>query len=123
MKKRCLNRNRSDFKYYGGRGISVCEEWQFNFENFYNWAISNGYADNLTLDRIDPNKNYCPENCRWATQKEQCENRRNNRLITAFGKTHTISQWAQITGIKFTTIKGRIDRLGWSAEKALSVKK
>ena len=123
MKKRCLNNNRRDFKYYGGRGIKVCDEWKENFKCFYEWAMSSGYADNLTLDRIDANGNYKPSNCRWVTMKEQCENRKSNRLISAFGETHTISQWAQKTGLKFTTIKGRIDRLGWSAEKALSNKK
>lgn len=122
IKTRCFNQNRLDFKYYGGRGIKVCDEWKDNFQAFYDWAMANGYSDKLTLDRIDVNENYEPSNCRWISQKMQCENRNSNRLISAFGKTHTISQWAEITGIKFTTIKGRIDRMGWSNEKALSTK-
>ena len=120
MLTRCYNTHRKDYSYYGGRGITVCDEWKSNFLLFYDWAIVNGYSDKVTLDRKDVNGNYCPENCRWLTRKEQNENKSNNRLITAFGETHTINQWSQITGIKFTTIKGRIDRLGWEAEKAVS---
>lgn len=120
MKARCNNPMRPDFKHYGGRGITICAEWLNSFEAFYNWAINNGYAENLTIDRIDVNGDYCPENCRWVTMQTQCLNRKSNRKITAFGYTYTISQWAQITGLKFTTIKGRLDRLGWSAEKALT---
>ena len=122
MLKRCFNQKRECFKYYGGRGITVCDEWRDSFKAFYDWAMSSGYSDTLTLERNDVNGDYCPQNCRWATMKEQCENRKSNRFLSAFGETHTISQWAQITGLNFTTIKGRIDRLGWDAEKALFTK-
>jgi hypothetical protein len=104
---------------YGGRGITVCDEWQ-TFEPFCKWAMSNGYDDCLTLDRINVNGNYEPSNCRWATPKEQANNRRTNHLLTHDGETHTIKEWAEILGINHRTLVGRINQLGWSVEKALN---
>ena len=78
MKARCGNPSATGFSNYGGRGIHVCSQWINNFEEFYHWAVSNGYADNLTIDRINNDKGYCPDNCRWVTMKDQQNNRRNN---------------------------------------------
>lgn len=118
MKERCYNSNHSQYKDYGGRGISICEEWKNDFMSFYNWATNNGYADNLTIDRTNNNGNYCPENCKWSTRKEQGNNQRTNHLLTYNNKTQTISQWADEVGINVRTLRTRISR-GWSVQDAL----
>lgn len=110
MKDRCKNTKNSHFLHYGGRGIRVCEEWQNSFESFYEWAMSHGYADNLTIERVDINGNYEPSNCRWATAKEQQNNKRTNLFIEAFGQTHTLKEWSEITGIIYTTLYSRYRR-------------
>lgn len=108
MKSRCLNTNSEKYPIYGGRNIKICDEWLTNFNNFYNWSIVNGYADNLSIDRIDVNGNYEPSNCRWIDNKQQANNRRNNHLITFNNETHTMAEWSDITGINYDTIKYRI---------------
>jgi hypothetical protein len=121
MKQRCSNPNVISYKYYGAKGVSVCEEWQ-NFTNFCAWALANGYEDNLTLDRKNSSGNYEPSNCRWATNKEQQNNTSYNRLITLHGETHNITQWADIIGVPKTTLYNRMRR-GWDIERALTTKK
>lgn len=119
MVQRCTNPNNTDFHNYGGRGITVCEEW-LDFENFKKWAIENGYADDLTIDRADVNGNYEPSNCRWTSSKKQNNNRRNNRLLTFNGETHTMAEWADITGIRYAVLACRIINHKWSVERALT---
>jgi hypothetical protein len=121
MKTRCYNPASDAYDRYGGRGIKVCEDWKNSFVSFFDWAMSNGYADNLTLDRINNDGNYSPDNCRWSTKQEQNNNRRCNRMITYNGKTQNVAQWARELGIKRVTLQNRLNR-GWSVEKALSKK-
>lgn len=120
MKGRCYCKGYIDFHLYGGRGISVCDEWKNDFESFKNWAFQNGYSDNLTLDRIDNDKGYSPDNCRWATVKEQANNRRSNHYVTYDGVTRTLAQWAELTGINYDCLKSRISKLNWPLEKAFT---
>ena len=117
---RCLNPNNKDYSNYGGRGITVCDEWR-KPENFFGWAFLNGYSADLTLDRIDTNKGYSPENCRWVTGAEQQRNKRNNRIIEYNGETHCVAEWAEITGISGGTISSRL-RYGWTPEEILTIK-
>lgn len=122
MKGRCYYKNNDNYKYYGGRGITICEEWKNNFMSFYNWAICNGYNEKLTIDRIDVNGNYEPNNCRWLTFKEQSNNRRNaknSRYLTYRGKTKTLSQWCKEYDINVSTLSCRVNKLKWTDEKAL----
>lgn len=119
IKNRCYCKTASNYKYYGGRGITVCDEWLHDFQAFYDWAMANGYDDSLTIDRIDVNGNYEPSNCRWITQKAQMNNYSRNRLITYNGKTQTMSQWADELGIKYDTLESRLNRLKWSIERAM----
>lgn len=121
MKQRCLNPNSRNYSNYGGRGITVCEDWKYSFENFYNWSLGNGYNDNLSIDRIDNNLGYCPENCRWTDGHTQANNTRHNKMLTHNGKTRTMSEWSKETGIKYQKIKDRLNKCGWSVEQALSI--
>lgn len=95
MKQRCYNENDKAYKDYGGRGITVCEEWLHDFQAFYDWSMKNGYRDDLSIDRKDVNGNYCPENCRWATIKEQVNNTRRNIILEYNGKKQTLSQLSE----------------------------
>jgi len=119
MKSRCENGNDKKYYLYGGRGIKLCAEWH-DASVFICWALKNGYSEDLTIDRIDPNGNYCPENCRWATQKEQGNNKRNNLFITINGTTRTATQWEDALGLRRNVVHNRVNR-GWSPEKAVLV--
>lgn len=107
MRKRCRNENSSDYKYYGGKGVSVCDDWN-DYASFRNWALSNGFKDGLTIDRIDSSCGYSPENCRWISIKEQSNNRTNNRRFTHNGENHTIAEWSEITHIPYHTLYMRL---------------
>ena len=109
MRSRCRNKNTPQYKDYGGRGISICSEWD-NFLVFKSWARANGYDDSLTIDRINNDGNYCPENCRWVTHKEQNNHRRSNRIIN--GKT--LAEWARISGINYNTLLSRLKKMSLS---------
>ena len=118
MRNRCNNPRTPRYSDYGGRGIVVCDEWD-SYSVFENWAMSHGYTDELTIDRIDNNESYSPENCRWSTVKEQNRNTRKNHLISFNGETHCISEWAEITGLSSVCIQNRI-RYGWSINDILT---
>lgn len=119
MKRRCYNKRQADYHSYGGRGITICDEWLNDFQAFYDWAMANGYADNLTIDRKDVNKGYSPDNCRWVTQKVQQNNRRNNHLITYNGETMTATQFAEKYNMNYSTLITRLSR-GWDIDKIMS---
>lgn len=107
IKGRCNNCKNKAYSYYGGRGIKACQEWDTSYETFRKWALANGYRDDLTIDRINVNGNYCPENCRWVDVKTQMNNTRANRRITQNGETRTMAEWAERTGIAYETIRYR----------------
>ena len=119
MKRRCNNPNAINYDRYGEKGITVCTEWT-EFSNFYEWAINHGYAENLTIDRIDTNEQYNPSNCRWVTYKKQNNNKRNNFFITFNEKTHTLHEWSEILNINYNTLWRRIKRDNWSIERAFT---
>ena len=118
MRNRCNNKNSDAYEDYGGRGISVFPEWENDFMSFYGWSIKNGYSKELTIDRVDVNGNYEPNNCRWVDMRTQCNNRRNNHVITYKGKTKTVSEWERELGFKKDILQTRISN-GWSIEKAI----
>ena len=112
MLQRCHNPQNKAFRHYGGRGIEVCEEWRESFEAFRDWALANGYRDDLTLDRKDNNKGYSSENCRWATYMEQLNNTRKNIYVSACGKTLTYAQWGRFLGVSCQQIAKGVKKHG-----------
>lgn len=121
MRRRCRDINHANYPNYGGRGIRVCDEWQ-DFEEFYRWALANGYNNDLSIDRIDVNGDYTPLNCRWASAKVQSNNRRSTRYVTVYGeKLSVMDAIAKYgNGIRRDTFLKRIDKYMFSAEDALT---
>ncbi len=123
MKGRCYTKSNSGYKYYGARGIEVCPEWKNDFNSFYEWSVSNGYKESekqglYTIDRIDPNGNYTPDNCRWVDMTIQSNNRRNNTKYMYDGELLTLREISYKSNIDYSTLRGRIDR-GLSIYEAL----
>lgn len=120
MKNRCQNEKNLRYKDYGGRGIKVCNEWRNDFQTFYDWAMSNGYSDDLTIDRIDNNGNYEPSNCRWITTKEQNNNSRRCHVVEWDGEKHNITEWSKILGIPRHVLSNRLTQYDYSVERAFT---
>lgn len=123
IKARCYYKKDIDYQDYGGRGIIMCEEWRNSFQTFYDWAMENGYDENAekwqcTIERIDVNGNYEPSNCKWATIKEQANNKTNNFNITYKGETKTLAQWAEDLDLPYKTLYARIHCYHWDIEEA-----
>jgi hypothetical protein len=121
MKQRCENPSTEKSRMnYKNRGITICPEWH-DISSFQEWALSNGYTKELTIDRKNNDKGYYPENCRWVDNKTQANNRRSCRNITFNGETHTIAQWAERLGMSYNVLDNRLLYLGWDIEKALTI--
>lgn len=123
MKNRCYNENTKAYKDYGGRGITICNEWLHDFQTFYDWAMANGYKDGLEINRINNDGNYEPNNCEWVTSKQNCRNRRNTVYLTVNGETKCVSEWCEIVPIKSGTVRWWVKEYGKEyAEKRISEK-
>jgi hypothetical protein len=121
MKHRCTCETAKDFQNYGGRGVTLYENW-LSFEPFYEWSMKNGYEDHLTIDRIDNDKGYFPDNCRWAGLKTQANNRRSNHFVEYNNEVKTLAEWCNILKLDRNFVSARLKR-GWSIEKAFSTPK
>lgn len=122
MRNRCYYKKHNRYKYYGGKGIKVCDEWKGDFIPFYNWAMNNGWKDGLTIDRRENHLDYCPSNCRFATIIEQNKNRTTSLPITIDGTTKVVKDWAKEASVSYTTILKRLKN-GWPPKKAVYEKK
>lgn len=125
IKHRCSSNVGKNTKYYRDKGIKVCNEWidkENGFINFYNWAMQNGYKEGLSIDRIDSNKNYCPENCRWVDSYIQNNNKSSNKYITYNNETYTLAQWCRKLGLNYHRTVCRLLR-GWTVEKSFTMPK
>lgn len=121
MVQRCENPNNKAYSNYGGRGISICSEWRDDFETFYRWSISNGYNNDLQIDRINNHAGYSPENCRFVTRTENSRNRRCTKMVTFMGETKPLPSLCEELGVGYQLALNRINALGWSVEKALTL--
>ena len=121
MMSRCSNPKAANYKYYGAIGITVCDAWR-NADIFGEWAKNSGWFLGATLERIDNSKGYSPENCRWATKKEQAYNRKSTHFITHNGETHNITEWAEILGVKRSLLLNRLYR-GWDEQEIFGTRK
>ena len=119
MKERCYDPNDKRYHRYGGRGITICDEWLNDYYAFEKWAIENGYSDELTIDRVDNDGNYCPENCKWVTIAENNQHRGTSRFFTYNGKTQNLAQWCEEYGLNYHTVLCRLRR-GWDFERAIT---
>lgn len=121
MRARCYNKNTKSYQVYGERGIKLCDDWlgKDGFLKFYNWAISNGYKDGMTIERIDCNGNYSPENCCWISKAEQSRNLRTNVLIDYSGETHPMAEWAEILNVNYKKLQRGIKYYGFTFEQAV----
>ena len=119
MKSRCYNPKKKSYFDYGARGIKICDEWLNDVKSFYDWSLLNGYKDDLTIERIDVNKDYSPENCTWISQKEQAKNTRRNVFYEYKGEKKILKEWAEEYNLPFSCVRKRICR-GWTLEKALN---
>lgn len=119
IKQRCYDKNSTNYASYGGRGITMCDEWRKDYLSFKEWSEAHGARKGLTIDRIDNNGNYCPENCRWVDIITQANNTRANRIIEYNGIKHTVMEWSRLTGVNEGTIRSRIDKHGCTVGQAL----
>lgn len=120
IKQRCLNPKNHAYHNYGGRGITICDDWKNNYTLFYQWSILNGYKEGLSIDRINVNGNYEPSNCRWVTNQVQANNTRSNRYITINNVTKTLAEWCRFYNISYRLVVNREKRLKWDIIKALT---
>ena len=123
MKQRCYNKNVKCYKYYGGKGIEMCEEWKSDFSCFFNWMVENNWHIGLEIDRIDNSKGYNPDNCRLITHKKNMLNQDRIIKVTVDGKEYSLKDYCQTFGVSYGMLLQRVRKLGWPLEKALAVKK
>lgn len=116
---RCNNPGSAEFQYYGGKGVTVCKGWENDYSAFEKWALTNGYEEGLSIDRIDVNGDYCPENCRWATDIEQANNKTTNKFLEAFGERHTIAEWARKLDVTYNSLYYSLSKNAWDLTKVV----